>query len=360
MTEVLPEYDLPSDSKSTCCLDFLTTDAVKMKACGHRFHATCLVTWFQGHSTNEMKRTCPNCRREPYAPERGAVRRFRLEATRTAPSLPAIGNSLQSGSSRSLARTRGTAPLDGQDDEMIPEELIDRVLALEATRNDALQGMRNETRPPTGSTHTSPFSVQASRLNMQFSELEGRFQSGDFRQNVHQPRQSNSTLAKMRARKCTGSPNQPRKLLTHPESHDTAPMLLNSSVNTAPNRSTSSRSATLARSNLEHSDWATHDIHADRSSNTSVYSGQTAQDQIASDLPSRITRSMTRQSQQLSNSQSPAQPLRLRYLSFDKNLTNFLSRLISLPKTLFAAGDVTVRWRMIRRRKHRRPVSDSM
>jgi hypothetical protein len=339
MTEVLPEYDLPSDSKSTCCLDFLTTDAIKMKACGHRFHATCLVTWFQGHSTNEMKRTCPNCRREPYAPERGAVRRFRLEATRTAPSLPAIGNSLQSGSSRSLARTRGTAPLDGQDDEMIPEELIDRVLALEATRNDALQGMRNETRPPTGSTHTSPFSVQASRLNMQFSELEGRFQSGDFRQNVHQPRQSNSTLAKMRARKCTGSPNQPRKLLTHPESHDTAPMLLNSSVNTAPNRSTSSRSATLARSNLEHSDWATHDIHADRSSNTSVYSGQTAQDQIASDLPSRITRSMTRQSQQLSNSQSPAQPLRLRYLELRQEFNQFLEQ------TNITAEDLVRGWR---------------
>jgi hypothetical protein len=141
-TEVLPKYDLPSDSKCTCCLDFLTTDVVKMKACGHRFHATCIVTRFQGHSTNEMKRTCPNCHHELYAPERGAVRRFRLDSTRTAPSLPAIGNSLQSGS-RSLAWTRGTAPLDGQDDEMIPEELIDRVLALEATRNDALQGMRN-------------------------------------------------------------------------------------------------------------------------------------------------------------------------------------------------------------------------
>jgi hypothetical protein len=210
MTEVLPEYDLPSDSKSTCCLDFLTTDAVKMKACGHRFHATCIVTWLQGHLTNEMKRTCRNCRRELYAPERGAVRRFRLESIRTAPSLPAIGNSLQSGrNSRSLAWTRGTVPLDGQNDEMIREDLVDRALALETTRDDALQEIGNETRHLIRRTHTSLFFAQASLPNIPFGELEGRSQSGDIRQHVHQSGQSNSTMAKMRARKSTGSANQP-------------------------------------------------------------------------------------------------------------------------------------------------------
>jgi hypothetical protein len=100
----------------------------------------------------------------------------------------------------------------------------------------------------------------------------------------------------MRARKSTGSANQPQELLTRPEIHDTVPTLLNWSVDTAPNRSTTARPATLARSNLERSD------HADRSPNTTVYSGQIAQDQITPELPSRITRSMTRQSQQLSDS----------------------------------------------------------
>jgi hypothetical protein len=59
MTGVIP---LPAQPGSECttCLEPLTDDVVRMARCGHDFHCTCILAWFQ--SGNRQRNRCPNCR----------------------------------------------------------------------------------------------------------------------------------------------------------------------------------------------------------------------------------------------------------------------------------------------------------
>lgn len=66
MTGILP-VSAPPDATCSTCLELLTDDVVKMLACGHMFHCTCILPWFQ--STSQQRGTCPNCRTELFEPE---------------------------------------------------------------------------------------------------------------------------------------------------------------------------------------------------------------------------------------------------------------------------------------------------
>jgi hypothetical protein len=59
MTGVIP---LPAQPGSECttCLEPLADDVVRMARCGHMFHCTCILAWFQ--SGNGGRNRCPNCR----------------------------------------------------------------------------------------------------------------------------------------------------------------------------------------------------------------------------------------------------------------------------------------------------------
>lgn len=63
MTGVLPLPAQP-DSECTTCLEPLTDDVVQMARCGHVFHCTCILAWFQ--SSYGQRNQCPNCRAELY------------------------------------------------------------------------------------------------------------------------------------------------------------------------------------------------------------------------------------------------------------------------------------------------------
>lgn len=66
MTGVLP---VPAQLDVDCstCLDPLAHDVVKMAKCGHIFHCTCIIPWFQGGSPR--RGACPNCRAQLFVPE---------------------------------------------------------------------------------------------------------------------------------------------------------------------------------------------------------------------------------------------------------------------------------------------------
>lgn len=66
MTGVLPVCAHPDVACSTC-LELLTDDVVKMVKCGHMFHCTCILPWFQ--SRNLRRGACLNCRTELFQPE---------------------------------------------------------------------------------------------------------------------------------------------------------------------------------------------------------------------------------------------------------------------------------------------------
>lgn len=63
MTGVRPLPAQP-DSECTTCLEPLTDDVVQIARCGHVFHCTCILAWFQ--SSYGQRNRCPNCRAELY------------------------------------------------------------------------------------------------------------------------------------------------------------------------------------------------------------------------------------------------------------------------------------------------------
>lgn len=65
MTGVVPVPGQPEIDCSTC-LEKLTDDVVQMVKCGHTFHCTCILAWFQ--SNNSRRGACPNCRTELFEP----------------------------------------------------------------------------------------------------------------------------------------------------------------------------------------------------------------------------------------------------------------------------------------------------
>lgn len=65
MTDIVPVPGQPEIDCSTC-LEKLTDDVVQMVKCGHTFHCTCILAWFQ--SNNSCRGACPNCRTELFEP----------------------------------------------------------------------------------------------------------------------------------------------------------------------------------------------------------------------------------------------------------------------------------------------------
>ena len=65
MTGVLPVPAQPDAACSTC-LEPLTDDVVRMVKCGHMFHCTCILPWFQSRA--QRRGSCPNCRAD-FEPE---------------------------------------------------------------------------------------------------------------------------------------------------------------------------------------------------------------------------------------------------------------------------------------------------
>ncbi|KAF1836305.1 hypothetical protein BDW02DRAFT_245577 [Decorospora gaudefroyi] len=75
MTAVTPidttAEPLPGNTECTICLERLTTDVVRFRACGHMFHTVCVLSWFDESAPRSGRRrgTCPNCRQELYEPD---------------------------------------------------------------------------------------------------------------------------------------------------------------------------------------------------------------------------------------------------------------------------------------------------
>jgi hypothetical protein len=66
MTGIVPTSAQPEGSVCSICTEHLAEDVAQIiGACGHMFHAVCLLTWLSG--TGRQNRTCPNCRCELYA-----------------------------------------------------------------------------------------------------------------------------------------------------------------------------------------------------------------------------------------------------------------------------------------------------
>jgi hypothetical protein len=65
MTGIYP-VATPSERPCSICVESLINDVVQMVSCGHMFHCTCILGWFQ--STNMRRASCPNCREELYEP----------------------------------------------------------------------------------------------------------------------------------------------------------------------------------------------------------------------------------------------------------------------------------------------------
>jgi hypothetical protein len=62
---------LPDNAECTICLERLSDDVVKFRACGHMFHTVCVQSWFDQSAprTGKKRGTCPNCRHELYEPD---------------------------------------------------------------------------------------------------------------------------------------------------------------------------------------------------------------------------------------------------------------------------------------------------
>ena len=54
------KWRCPRDEQHACpiCIQYVRADGVRLEACGHTFHGSCLVEWFRRATT------CPMCRTE--------------------------------------------------------------------------------------------------------------------------------------------------------------------------------------------------------------------------------------------------------------------------------------------------------
>jgi hypothetical protein len=64
VTGVVPMYSQLTDSACAICTEHLECDVIQILQCGHFFHCTCILRWFQGNDSGN--RTCPNCRTVLY------------------------------------------------------------------------------------------------------------------------------------------------------------------------------------------------------------------------------------------------------------------------------------------------------
>ncbi|PZD26187.1 zf-RING-2 multi-domain protein [Pyrenophora tritici-repentis] len=71
-----------SDEQDDCsiCLVCLEQYVVKIVVCGHKFHTSCVLGWFEKNApcTGTKRGVCPNCRRELYEPDPESTRRENL------------------------------------------------------------------------------------------------------------------------------------------------------------------------------------------------------------------------------------------------------------------------------------------
>ncbi|OSS51418.1 hypothetical protein B5807_03211 [Epicoccum nigrum] len=142
MTGVVPLHAQPG-SECTTCLEPLASDVVQMARCGHVFHCTCILAWFQ--SSYGQRNRCPNCRAELYTSSELMTGHLRSQAT-SQPGMRGLQEEVAAVQRRidEVSRRRDEAIRREVDEDVARRQRIDAILRRRSGDQADLMRQRGE------------------------------------------------------------------------------------------------------------------------------------------------------------------------------------------------------------------------